>query len=218
MPIALIAALAYMAPAYWIAEMSSSRATWGMYLAFMFIYMYGLRLMGIALSNVFRRDSTAARTAYLIIAFLGTSCGWVVHPHALDKAKVFFWTMYVSNSHWSYREMIQREMAALYNYSYPCPLSATTTTAVPQLIITEPEQEAQKLCWAYTDDFLSYYGMQDRMDTWIPFVVIAAFSLFFFVFAFITIAIFRVKPRQARRVKDDALSRIINDHHSVFTL
>lgn len=186
-----------------------------MYLAFMFLYMYGLRLMAMALSNLFQREAMAARVSFAIVTFLGASCGFVVHPNIMRDAKVFFWSSYVSNSQWAFRELVSGQMSG--NYSYDVCVDVSPTTLRPTLIISEPPQYA---CNEITGaDELEYYGIaQDDVRTWVSFVAIAAFGILFFLFAFIVVSLFRLKPKRSRKVLEDPVNRTSFDYRSIFTL
>ncbi|XP_042910470.1 ATP-binding cassette sub-family G member 8 isoform X2 [Parasteatoda tepidariorum] len=189
-------AVAYAVPAYSMAGLQTTSRVrpFGIYIAYMILYLLTLRIMVIACSWASSTRHKAASWAGLIFTILALAAGYTVPLK--DIFLVFNWSRWVSPVRWVYTLLVQNEFNSSLadEVRYSC--SRNPVIQQENAILMRAE------CGISNDmDALKFHGAQEQYPLYQPISIVVVFHavcLVLGLFLFFTVSNSKKKPEKER--------------------
>ncbi|KFM74661.1 ATP-binding cassette sub-family G member 8, partial [Stegodyphus mimosarum] len=190
-------AVAYAVPAYSMAGLQTTSRVrpFGIYIAYMILYLLTLRMMVLACTWACSSRHIAASWAGFIFTILAISAGYTVHFQ--DLSLVFSWAQWMSPVRWVYQELVQNEFNNSLGEDFRYACSHNPVVQQENTILMRAE------CGIGTDlDALKFRGAQEQWPLYQPISIVIVFHavcLLLGLFLFLTVSHSKKKRLEKER-------------------
>lgn len=191
-------AVAYAVPAYSMAGLQTTSRVkpFGLYIAYMILYLLTIRMLAIACTWACSSRHIAAAWTGFIFTIVAISSGYTVHLK--DLSMVFSWAQWISPVHWIYTQLIQNEFNSPYGDDFRYACSHNPVVQQENAILMRAE------CGMPTDaDALKFHGFQEQWPIYQPISIVVVFHavcLLFGLFLFMTTSNSKKKAPEKEKI------------------